>query len=133
MRLARASRAGLLGEVSFGEGIFVEGVEEGIVAVVGADDSDDLWEGLLGAEGFCGDAAVGPAGAEALDGCAVGWPYGTTEDHLWLDLNGERSRAEDIAVPIDDAACGGCINFNFLWGQFCAPCDRLRIDAGTCA
>lgn len=116
INLARASRAGSLSEFLFGEGIFVEGVEEGIVAIVGADDSDDLWKGLLGAEGFCGDAAVGPAGAEALDGCAVRGPCGTTEDHLWLDLDGERSCAEDIAVPIDDAACGGCVDFDFLRG-----------------
>ena len=116
MNLARASRAGSLGEFSFGEGIFVEGIEKGIVAVVGADDSDDLREGLLGAEGFCGDAAVGPAGAEALQSCAVGGPCESAKNHLWLDLDGERGRTEDIAVPIDDAACGGCVNFNFLRG-----------------
>lgn len=133
MRLARVSRAGALGEVSFGEGIFVEGVEEGIVAIVGADDSDDLWKGLLGAEGFCSNAAVGPAGAEALDGRAVRGPCGATENHLWLDLDGERSCTEDIAVPIHDAACGGCVDFDFLRSQFRPPCDRLRLNARTCA
>ena len=105
MRLARASRAGSLGEVVFGVGIFVEGVEEWIVTVVGADDSDDLRGRLGGAEGFYGDAAVGPAGAEALQRSSVRGPCGPPPNHLGLDLDGERGRAEDIAVPIHDAAC----------------------------
>lgn len=92
MRLARASRAGSLGEVSFGESIFVEDVEEWIVTIVRADDSDDLRGRLGGAEGFHGGAAVGPAGAEALEGGSVGGPCRAAEDHLRLDLDGERSR-----------------------------------------
>lgn len=106
MRLARASRAGSLGKIAFGKGIFVEGVEERVVPVVGADDSDDLRGRLGGAEGFHSSAAVGPAGAEALQGRSVGGPCGPPEDHLRLNLDGERGRAEDIAVPIHDAACG---------------------------
>lgn len=133
MRFARASRAGSLGEVSFGEGIFVKSIEEGIVAVVGADDSDDLRWGLLGAEGFHSGAAIGPAGAEALQGRAVGGPSGTAKDHLWLDLDSDRGRAQDISVPVNDAVCGRSVDFDFLWGQFRPPCDRLRLNARTCA
>ncbi len=101
----------------------------------GADDSDVFRDGFVAAEEFKIHGAVGPPGAEFLAHASVVGPAGISVrvGLLGRDFDGDGGRAEDIAVPIHNAACGAGVDGDLDGGNdsLRGPCNGLWLGAGA--